>query len=100
MRPIAIEEDWLHLESTEAGPKIAAIFFLVESGRMLGVPIRQYLADGLPGLAGRSIQQLVAAPTACGKSLKCGRTFRRGLKRLRKEAWLRAKSAPMHSLRG
>jgi transposase len=59
MRPIAIgRRNWLHLGSKEAGPKIAAIFSAVESCRKLGVPIRQYLADVLPGLADRSIQSL------------------------------------------
>jgi hypothetical protein len=59
MRPIAIgRRNWLHLGSKEAGPKIAAIFSIVESCRKLNVPIRQYLADVLPGLADRSIQSL------------------------------------------
>jgi hypothetical protein len=59
MRPIAIgRRNWLHLGSKEAGPKIAAIFSIVESCRKLGVPIRQYLADVLPGMADRSIQSL------------------------------------------
>ena len=50
--------NWLHVGSKEAGPKIAAIFSVVESCRKLGVPIRKYLAHVLPGLADRSIQQL------------------------------------------
>jgi len=59
MRPIAIgRRNWLQIGSKEAGPKIAAIFSIVESCRKLGVPIRQYLADVLPGLADRSIQSL------------------------------------------
>jgi transposase len=59
MRPIAIgRRNWLHLGSKEAGPKIAAIFSIVESCRKLDVPIRKYLADVLPGLAERSIQAL------------------------------------------
>ena len=59
MRPVAIgRRNWLHLGSKEAGPKIAAIFSIVESCRKLGVPIRQYLADALPGLADRSIHGL------------------------------------------
>lgn len=68
MRPIAIgRKNWLHLGSKEAGPKIAAIFSIVESCRKLGVPIRRYLADVLPGLADRSIQELThLTPTACG----------------------------------
>ena len=59
MRPISIgRRNWLHIGSKEAGPKIAAIFSIVESCRKLGVPIRQYLADVLPGLGNRSIQSL------------------------------------------
>lgn len=59
MRPVAIgRRNWLHLGSKEAGPKIAAIFSVVESCRRLNVPIRRYLADILPGLANRSIQSL------------------------------------------
>ena len=60
MRPIGIgRKNWLHIGSKEAGPKIAAIFSIVESCRKLDVPIRKYLADVLPGLADRSIQSLV-----------------------------------------
>jgi transposase len=66
MRPVAIgRRNWLHLGSKEAGPKIAAIFSIVESCRKLGVPIRQYLADALPGIADRSIHGLAnLTPTA------------------------------------
>jgi len=48
----------LQIGSKEAGPKIAAIFSIMESCRKLGVPVRQYLAEVLPGLADRSIQSL------------------------------------------
>jgi hypothetical protein len=55
MRMIAIgRRNWLHLGSKEAGPKIAAIFSIVESCRRLKIPIRPYLADTLPGLASPS----------------------------------------------
>ena len=55
----------MHLGSKEAGPKIAAIFSIVESCRKLDVPIRKYLSDVLPGLADRSIQSLdELTPTA------------------------------------
>jgi hypothetical protein len=66
MRPIAIgRRNWLHLGSKEAGPKIAAIFSIVESCRKLNIPIRQYLLHVLPGLADRSIQSLAElTPTA------------------------------------
>jgi hypothetical protein len=71
MRPIAIgRKNWLHLGSKEAGPKIAAIFSIVESCRKLGVPIRQYLADVLPGLADRSIHELAGfTPAACAAKI-------------------------------
>ncbi len=66
MRSIAIgRKNWLHLGSKEAGPKIAAIFSVVESCRRLNIPIRKYLADVLAGLADRSIQSLAElTPTA------------------------------------
>jgi hypothetical protein len=56
--------------SKEAGPKIAAIFSIVETCRRLGVSIRRYLADVLPGMADRSIQELAAiTPTAYAANL-------------------------------
>jgi len=66
MRSIAIgRKNWLHMGSKEAGPKIAAIFSVVESCRRLNIPIRKYLGDVLPGLANRSIQSLAElTPTA------------------------------------
>ena len=66
MRPIAIgRKNWLHLGSKEAGPKIAAIFSVIESCRRLNVPVRKYLAEVLPGMADRSIQSLdELTPTA------------------------------------
>ena len=58
-------KNWLHLGSKEAGPKIAAIFSIVESCRKLDVLIRKYLAEVLPGVADRSIQSLAElTPTA------------------------------------
>ena len=71
MRPIAIgRRNWLHLGSKEAGPKIAAIFSIVESCRKLGIPIRQYLAEVLPGLADRSIHELAElTPTAYASNM-------------------------------
>jgi hypothetical protein len=59
MRPIALgRKNWLHLGSKEAGPKITAIFSVIESCRRLGIPVRKYLGDILPGLADRSIHDL------------------------------------------
>src|SRR6266576_2292115 len=59
MRPIAIgRKNWIHVGSPQAGPKIAAILSVVESCRRLKLPVRDYLAAVLPGLADRPIQCL------------------------------------------
>ena len=69
MRPIALgRKNWLHLGSKEAGPKIAAIFSIVETCRRLNIPIRSYLADTLPGLAERSILSLSLLTPAAYKT--------------------------------
>jgi hypothetical protein len=71
MRPIAIgRKNWIHLGSQEAGPKVAAIFSIVESCRRLGLPIREYLADILPRLANRSIQSLAQLTPAARAARK------------------------------
>ena len=59
MRPVALgRKNWLHVGSAQAGPKVAAIVSLVESCRRLKLPLREYLAAVLPGLAGTSVQRL------------------------------------------
>jgi transposase len=59
MRPVAIgRKNWIHVGSPHAGPKIAAILSVVESCRRLKLPVRDYLAAVLPGLADRPIQRL------------------------------------------
>jgi transposase len=59
MHPGAIgRRNWIYIGHKQAGPKIAAIFSFVGSCRRLGIPVRDYLADVLPGLASRSIQSL------------------------------------------
>jgi transposase len=70
MRPIAIgRKNWIHVGSAQAGPKIAAILSVVESCRRLRLPIRDYLAAVLPGLANHSIHSLdVLTPTAAATS--------------------------------
>jgi hypothetical protein len=50
--------NWIHIGSEKAGPKVAAIFSIVESCRRLGIPIRQYLLEVLPGLLNRSIKSV------------------------------------------
>ena len=59
MRPIALgRKNWIHVGSQQAGPKVAAILSAVESCRRMKIPVRDYLAAVLPGLAGVSIQRL------------------------------------------
>ena len=66
MRPVALgRKNWIHVGSQQAGPKVAAILSIVESCRRLKIPIREYLAAILPGLADTSIQRLAElTPTA------------------------------------
>jgi transposase len=59
MRPVALgRKNWIHIGSPQAGPKVAAILSIVETCRRLSIPIREYLAEILPGLAGTSIQRM------------------------------------------
>ena len=59
MRRIATgRKNWIHIGSKQAGPCVAAILSVVESCRRLKIPIRDYLADILPGLASVSIQRV------------------------------------------
>jgi transposase len=59
MRPVAIgRKNWIHIGSPQAGPKIAAILSIVESCRRLKLPVRDYLAAILPGLADLPIQRI------------------------------------------
>jgi transposase len=59
MRPVAIgRRNWTHLGHEKAGPRVAAILSVVETCRRLKIPVREYLADVLPGLANTSIQRL------------------------------------------
>jgi transposase len=59
MRSIALgRKNWIHFGHKDAGPRIAAILSVIESCRRLNLNPRKYLADVLPGLASRSIQQL------------------------------------------
>lgn len=59
MRSVALgRKNWLHVGSPKAGPKVAAILSIVESCRRLKVPIKQYLADVLPGLANRTLPRI------------------------------------------
>ena len=59
MRPVALgRKNWIHVGSKYAGPKVAAIVSIVETCRRLKIPIREYLAEVLPGIADVNIQRL------------------------------------------
>ena len=60
MRPITLgRKNWLHVGSAQAGPKVAAIMSVIESCRRLGVPVKEYLMEVLPGLGRRSTSDVV-----------------------------------------
>jgi transposase len=66
MRPVALgRKNWIHIGSQQAGPKVAAILSIVETCRRIHIPVRDYLAAVLPGLANMSIHRLAQlTPTA------------------------------------
>jgi transposase len=52
IRSVALgRKNWIHFGSQDAGPRIAAIISIVETCRRLKIPVRDYLAAILPGLA-------------------------------------------------
>lgn len=67
MRPLVLgRKNWIHIGSPQAGPKVAAILSIVESCRRLKIPIRNYLAAILPGLADLPINSVKdRTPSAC-----------------------------------
>ena len=59
MRPVALgRKNWIHLGSKEAGPRVANILSVIETGRRLGLPVREYLAAVRPGLADFPVQRV------------------------------------------
>ena len=54
MRPVALgRKNWLHVGSEAAGAKVASMLSVVESCRRLRLPVKQYLAEVLPGLGSK-----------------------------------------------
>jgi transposase len=59
MRPVALgRRNWIHIGSKEAGPRVANILSIVETCRRLALPVREYLATVLPGLADFPVQRV------------------------------------------
>jgi transposase len=72
MRPVALgRRNWIHIGSAQAGPKIAAILSVVESCRRMKIPVRDYLAAVLPGLADCPIQRLPELTPAAMVTQRC-----------------------------
>ena len=51
-------KNWIHVGSEQAGPKVAAILSVIQSCRRIKLPVREYLASVLPGLANLSFQRV------------------------------------------
>jgi transposase len=59
MRPITLgRKNWLHVGSAQSGHKVAAILSVVESCRRLDVPVKEYMAAVLPGLARKKLSEV------------------------------------------
>jgi transposase len=59
MRPVALgRKNWIHIGSQQAGPRVAAILSIVETCRRLQIPVRDYLAAVLPGLANFPVSRI------------------------------------------
>ncbi|HTV83235.1 MAG TPA: transposase, partial [Acidobacteriaceae bacterium] len=59
MRPVATgRKNWIHIGSSQAGPRVAAILSVIESCRRLAIPVRKYLLAVLPGLADTPIPRV------------------------------------------
>jgi transposase len=57
---------WIHFESEAAGLRLAAIISVIESCRRLKIPVRDYLADILPGLANAPLQSIADLTPVAG----------------------------------
>jgi transposase len=73
MRPVVVgRKNWIHVGSENAGPKVAAILSVVESCRRLKIPVREYLAAILPGLANSPVSQVnQLTPAAWAAASRC-----------------------------
>ena len=71
IRPVAIgRKNWIHLGSQEAGPRIAAIISVIQSCRRLKIPVRDYLASVLPGLADMPMSRIAELTPAAWATRK------------------------------
>jgi transposase len=58
MRGVVLgRKNWIHIGSEAAGPKVAAVVSVIETCRKMGVPVREYLLDVLPGMGDRLVSE-------------------------------------------
>ena len=73
MRPVVLgRKNWIHVGSEKAGPKVAALLSVFETCRRLQLPVREYLADVLPGLGNVPVLR-VGQYTPAAWAASCGR---------------------------
>jgi hypothetical protein len=65
-------KNWRHEGNREAGLRVAAILSVVESCRRLGIPVREYLSEVLPGLADRKASEVGALTPMAWKGQRSG----------------------------
>lgn len=69
MRGVAVgRKNWLHVGSEEAGPKMAAIYSVVETCKRLKINPREYLEEILPGLGDARTSQVKDLTLAAWKN--------------------------------
>jgi transposase len=74
MRPVVVgRKNWIHVGSEQAGPKVAAILSVVETCRRLRLPVREYLAYVLPGLANVPVQRVTRYTPAAWAASRSGK---------------------------
>jgi transposase len=74
MRPVVVgRKNWIHVGSEQAGPKVAAILSVVETCRRLRLPVREYLAYVLPGLANVPVQRVTRYTPAAWAASRNGK---------------------------
>jgi transposase len=63
-------KNWIHIGSEEAGQGVAAIISVIESRRRLTIPVRNELADIVPGLANAPLQRIAQLTPTAGTAMK------------------------------
>lgn len=71
MRGVALgRKNWIHLGDAKAGPRVAAILSIAETCKRLGLPLREYLLDVLPGMADRKRSEVAELTPTRWKTAK------------------------------